>query len=208
MNSVSTRARVLRADDQPAVRRRVVLAQRVGLEQLHRLAHDLRRRASTMPKLRLLLDVELGVVEAVDVQDCAVHDHHLAVVARQVVGGPRHRGAAPRAAAARACAGSSRPPLLVCAISARTTTPRCDRGVERLLDVGAIEAEDDDVDRLLRFVDGPDDRRDAVVRLDNQLHFVLGFFSVHSTAAWPSGSSRRRALDSRSFCISSGTHTS
>ena len=45
---------------------------------------------------------------------------------------------------------------------------------------------------FLALLDRLHQRRDAVVRLDDQLHFVPWFFfSSHSTAAWPSGSSFR-----------------
>src|SRR5258708_31987816 len=83
-----------------------------------------------------------------------------------------------------------------------------DRPVQRVPDLGAVEPEDDDIDGFFRFVDGPDHGRDAVAWLNEQLHFVLGFFSVHSTEACPSGSSFSRALVSRSLFSSSGTHTS
>jgi hypothetical protein len=44
------------------------------------------------------------------------------------------------------------------------------RGRERPGDFGAIEAEDQDVNRPGRLIDGGDDRRDARVRLDDELH--------------------------------------
>ena len=62
------------------------------------------------------------------------------------------------------------PPRLVCAVSARTRTPRATAAVERVGDLDAIEPEDQDVDALLRLLDGGDDRRDAGVRLDDQFH--------------------------------------
>src|SRR5204862_5738764 len=82
-----------------------------------------------------------------------------------------------------------------------------DRGVERLLDLDAIEPENDDVDRLPGFPDCLHDRLDAIVGLNDQLHFGFVFFSVHSTAAWPSGSSFRIASVPRSRRRSSGTCT-
>ena len=61
-----------------------------------------------------------------------------------------------------------------------------DRRLERFLELDAIEPENHDVDGLLRVADRLHQRRQAVVRLDDELHFVLFFFSDHSTAAWPS----------------------
>ena len=61
--------------------------------------------------------------------------------------------------------------------------PPIDRLVERLLDLRAVESENDDVDSFFGALDGADDQGDAVAWLDDELHFVLGFFSVHSTAA-------------------------
>jgi len=60
----------------------------------------------------------------------------------------------------------------------------------------------------LGLVDRPQDRGDAVVGLDDQLHFDLAFFSDHSTDACPSGSSLRRAVVMRSRSTSSGTFAS
>ncbi len=65
------------------------------------------------------------------------------------------------------------PPRLVCAISARTTTPRPTAVGQRLLDRIEVESENDDVDGLLGAVDGLDDRRDAVVGLRDQLHVTV-----------------------------------
>ena len=86
-----------------------------------------------------------------------------------------------------------------------------DRRRQRLLELRAIEAEDHDVDRLLRALDRLQERRQAVVGLDDEFHsgyFALFFFSDQSTAAWPSGSSRRIASVTRSRSTSSGTATS
>ena len=71
---------------------------------------------------------------------------------------------------------------------------------ERLLQLRPIEAEDDDVDRALRALDRLQQRREALVGLDDQFHgyFALFFFSDQSTAACPSGSSRRMASVTRS----------
>ena len=126
------------------------------------------------------------------------------MVARQVVGGAGHGGAAleqpqlelaQRLLAALVGVGDQR---------AHRDAAR-DRRFERLLDLGAVEAEDHDVDDLLRLVIAADDGRDAVVGLDDQLHFGLAFFSDHSTEACPSGSSFRRAVVIRSRSTSSGT---
>ena len=80
---------------------------------------------------------------------------------------------------------------------------------ERLLELDAIEAEDDDVDRLPGLRDGLHERRDAVVGLDDQLHFDLTSSSRPTRPrAWPSGSSFRIRLETSSLWTSSGTWTS
>ena len=88
-----TFARVFRAHHEPLVAGRVRLAVEIGGEQLLRFGDELLvlRHDAEAPAL---LDVEAGEVEAVDVQDPAVDDDHLAVVARQIGGGARHRDAA------------------------------------------------------------------------------------------------------------------
>ena len=47
---------------------------------------------------------------------------------------------------------------------------------------------------FVAFLMASHDRRHAVVGLDDQLHFAFAFFSAHSTAACPFGSSARIAL--------------
>jgi hypothetical protein len=95
-----------------------------------------------------LLDVELRVVEAEHVQRVVDH-HHLAVIPRQIVGGARDRDA-----------GVEQPQLqlpqdlFAAAVGVRDQRAdddaARDRRFERLLELGAIEPEDDDVDRFLR----------------------------------------------------------
>ena len=81
-------ARGLGADDQAVVDRRIRLAGAVGLEQRARLS-DQFPVARHDAEAAALLDVELRVVEPEHMQS-VVDEHHLAVIARQVVGRPRH----------------------------------------------------------------------------------------------------------------------
>src|SRR6185369_5559609 len=81
--------RVFGADDEARVRRRVGLPLEVCFEQLHRFVDELviLRHDAEAPAF---FHIEAREIEAVNVEDPAVDDHHLAVVTNQVVGGPRH----------------------------------------------------------------------------------------------------------------------
>ena len=147
MKSVEDLARALRADDQLVVARLVRLTRAVGLEQRARLLHEL-GIVGDDAEAAALLDVEPGVVEAEHVQR-VVDDHHLAVIARQIVGGARDRDPGieqPQLELAQ--------DLFAAAVGVRDERAdddaARDRRLERLLELDAIEAEDDDVDRLLR----------------------------------------------------------
>ena len=168
-------ARVLRADHEAVVARRVGLAVAVRLEQR---AASLTSRLSRgdHAEAAALLDVQLGVVEAEDVQH-VVDDHHLAVIARQIVGGARHGDAGveqPQLELAQA--------LLAAAVGVRDQRPDHDAArhgrLERLLELDAIEAEDDDVDRLPGLTHRFQQRGEAVVGLDDQLHGVASTDSL------------------------------
>ena len=122
-----------------------------------------------MPKLRLFSHVEAGEVEAVDVKDPAVDDHHLAVVADQIVGGARHGDAgleqvhlelAQDLGAAAIVMGGQRP----------HADAAGDGGLQRARDLQAIEPEDQDVDATFGLLDRGDDRGDAGVGLNDELH--------------------------------------
>ena len=85
-------------------------------------------------------------------------------------------------------------------------TPR-DSGLERLFELRAVESKDDDVDRFLGAADGLHERREAVIRLNDEFYF-FSFLSPQFTAPWPSGSRARMASVMGSVSLSSGTFTS
>ena len=82
-----------------------------------------------------------------------------------------------------------------------------DCGFERLFELRAIESKDDDVDRFLGTADSLHERREAVVRLNDEFYF-FSFLSPQFTAPWPSGSRARMASVIGSVSLSSGTFTS
>src|SRR5262249_49669933 len=158
-------ARVFRADDEPVVPGRVRQAVEVGREELLRLRHELSilRHDAEAPAL---LHVEAGEVEAVDVEDLAVDDDHLAVITHEVVGGGRHRPSgleqlhlelAKTFGAATILMGGER----------ADAHPARHGSLERAADLGAVEAEDQNVNVLLGLLDGRDDRRNSGVGLNN-----------------------------------------
>ena len=205
MKSVRIAARRLGAHDQAVVPGRIGLARAVGIEQRGGLFHEPLVLGGDA-EAAALLDIELRVVEAVDVQP-VVGEHHLAVIPRQVVGGASHGD--PRLEHPRFQLAED---LLAAAVGVRDQRPDRDaarhRRLERFLELGAIEPEDHDVDGFAGVSDRLQHRSEAVVRLDDELHFPLFFFSAQSTAPWPSGSRRRMALVRRSVCNSNGTWTS
>ena len=73
----------------PSMRRLEVLAQRRPHSNSRSASWTIRRSRATMPRLRLLRSSACEV-ESVHVQLFTVDDHHLAVIARQVVGRARH----------------------------------------------------------------------------------------------------------------------
>jgi len=143
------------------------------------------------------------------VQERPIHDHHLAVVAGEVVGGAGHGGAGleePQFELAQ---------LLFTALvgvgdERADHDAASDCGMQRLLDFLAIEPEDDDVDRLLGALDRHQERRDAVVWLNDEFHgyFFTGFFSSQTTPTSALGASSTIACEIGSVALSSGTWTS
>ncbi len=182
------------------------MAAGVGLEQLRRLLHE---PAITRDhaEAAALVDVELRVVEAIDMQHRAVDEHHLPVISGQVVRGARDRDAALEQAQLELAE-----ILLAASIGVRDERTNddaaADRRVERLLDLHPVESKNDDVDRLAGLLDGLYDRLHAIVGLNDELHFAFAFFSDHSTAACPFGSSARIWFVTPSRSASSGTWTS
>ena len=201
-------ARALGTDDEAIVPGRIRLPRRVGGEERARLLHQA-LVAGDDAEASALLDIEPGVVEAEDVERVVDH-HHLAVIARQVVGGARDDDAGREEAHLELAQ-----VLLAAAIGvgdqgAHGYAAR-HRRLERLLQLRPIEAEDDDVDRALGLLDRLQQRRHAVVWLDDELHVAISpcsFFLDQSTAALPSGSSRRMASVTMSRSTSSGKVTS
>ena len=169
MKAAQRRARVLGADDQMRLAGRVWLSIVVGLEQLLRFGHRL-GIARRNREAAAVLDVEPGEVEAVKVQH-RIGDQELRVIANQVVRGSRHGDA-----------GGEQPlfelaqPRLAAPVGVRDQRTdgdaALDRGGQRFLDLVVVETKDEDIDRLSRELDDPDDRRDACLRLDDELHSV------------------------------------
>ena len=175
-------ARGLRADDEPVV----AAASRAGACGRLRTA----RSASRTMRLSLrddaeaaaLLDIDLGVVEAEDVQR-AVDDHHLAVVARQVVGRARDGDAGveqphlelPQALLAALVGVRDERADEHAALDGRSAAPsRPPARSNRKITMSMIFFA-----RRIAFTSGVD----AVVRLDDQLHgsillLVLLFFPL------------------------------
>ena len=120
-------------------------------------------------KAPALGDVEAGEVEPVQVQHAAVDDHHLAVIAHQIVGGARHRDAAVEQLHFELAQA-----LLAAAIGVGDQGPHADasrhRGSQRVGHVAAIEPEDHDVEALLGLLDGGQDRGNAGFRLHDDFH--------------------------------------
>ncbi len=138
-------ARGLRADDQAIVAGHVGLARRgrprtacsASLTSFLSVVDDAEAAA--------LLDVELRVVEAEHVER-VVDDHHLAVIARQVVGGARDGDPGVEQLQLELAQA-----LLAAAVGVRDERAHDDAArdgrLERLLELGPVEPEDDDVDR-------------------------------------------------------------
>jgi len=198
-------ARRLRADHELVVAGCVGLPGAVGLEQRGRL-FDEPRLGRNDAEAAALLDVELRVIEAEHVQR-VVNEQHLSVVPRKIIGRPSDRHAGVEQAQFEL-------PENLFAAAVRVRDERADhdatrdRRLERFFELGAVEPENDDIDGLLRAPDRLHKGGYAVVRLDDELHFLLVFFSDQSTAAWPSLSSSRIVLVMRSVCTSNGTCTS
>src|SRR5207248_944813 len=121
------------------------------------------------PETAALLDVERGEVEAVDVQDLAVDDHHLAVVADEIVGGARHGDPALQQLQFEFAEALGPASILMRGQRAHAYAAN-DSLFEIARDLHAIEPEDQDVDGLARASDCVDDRDDAGIRLDYKFH--------------------------------------
>jgi hypothetical protein len=157
------------------VRRFVRLPGGVGLEQGAR-GLDEPRILAREAEAAAAVHVELGVVEPEHVH-FAVHDHHLAVMAGQVVGRPAD-GHARREKRHLQLA----QPLLPAAVGVRDQRPHRDPAPhgrrERLLQLDTVEPEDHDVDALLRALYRHQQRRNAVIGLGDQFHGVLFGFGL------------------------------
>src|SRR5687767_14972144 len=171
------------ADDEPVKAGFVRLSIAIRLEQLQRLLHE-----GAFPRddreAAAMVDIEMGEVEGHHEEQPPVDDQHLVVIAREVVRGPRHGHTrieqthlelAEALLAAVVGVGDKR--------GHRYAT--LGRVLQCRLDLGSIESEDDDVDALLRLPDRRDERRDAVLRLNEQLHRPVST-KVHGT---PNGGS-------------------
>ena len=174
-----TLAGVDRTDDEGLGTGGVGQAQRVGLEELDGLAHQL-ALLGHKPEAAALVHVEGRVVEAQNIELRPVHDHDLVVIAAQVVVRPPHTGPRLEEVQFELAQALFSPPVGMGDQSAHGDTP-IDRAAQGLCDIGPIETEDPDVDGGLRLVDGGEDGRDPIFRQDDQAHFGA-FFSSHTTA--------------------------
>ena len=114
-------------------------------------------------------DVEPGEVEAVHVEDALVDDHHLAVIADEIVG-----------AAGHGHAGGQQPQfqlpqdLVAAAVSVRDdgahVDPTLHRPFEGVRNLVPIVPEDEHVDGLFRLFDGSNNGPDASVGLNDEFH--------------------------------------
>ena len=186
----------------------------IGFEQLEGFV-DGAVVAGCDAKTAALVDVELGEVEAEDMQHVVGH-HEFAVIAQQIVGGARDGdpgGEQTLFELAQA--------VFAAAVGVRDE--RADahaalhRGRQRAFDLIDVEAEDADVDGFLGFADRLHDGHHASIGLNDELHrdlVNLGYFllfvagcSFHSTSPLPLATSAVSALDTRSVCISNGAVT-
>jgi hypothetical protein len=153
----------------------------VGLEQLERLLDQLALLGDD--REAAAADVRGGVVKAEQVQRLAVHDHDLVVVAVQVVVGAAHGGTGLEQILLELAQF-----LLTAAIGVRDQRADHDaagRGRRQCRGyVPPVEPEDADVQARLGLVDRAYQRRDAVVRLDDDLQGP-GFFSTQVTPIGP-----------------------
>ena len=115
------------------------------------------------------LGSDAGEVESVDVEHPAVDDHHLAVVADQIVGSPGNRDARLEQLHLQLAQ-----VLGAAAIGMRRQRAHVDAAgdgrLERARDLKPVEAKDEQVDRLRGLLDRVHDRCDSVVGLNDELH--------------------------------------
>src|SRR5262249_1411942 len=116
-------------------------------------------------------DVDRGIVEAVDVQRVAVGDHHLRVVADELIG-----SAADDDAAFEHAQLDLAQAFLSTGVRVGNQRAYFDstlhRRLDRLLDLFDVEGEDEDVDRFFRAFNRVQNGFDAVSWLNNKLHAV------------------------------------
>ena len=159
---------------------RVGLTRVVGLEQLERLLHQLRVLGDDA-EAAALGDVEPGEVEAVDVQHAAVDDHHLAVIANEIVGGPGHGHP-----------GRQQPQfelsqdLVAAGMGVGDEGANGDAAADGRFEgpgnLLAVEAKNENVDGLFCLLDGRDDRSDAGVGLNDEFHTFMADLSPGTTS--------------------------
>ncbi len=170
-------SRVVGADNQHLGGRIAHLPRDIGLEEPAGFEHL--GTVSRDDAKAAALGVKSGEVEQHHEERAVVDDHELRVIPRQVVAAARHGHAgaqqsklelAQQLVAAAIGVGDER-------AHAHATT---DGRLERLLDLGAVEAEDSDVDGLLGFLDGVDDGRHAIFGEHQQFHKVLAIICSFS----------------------------
>ena len=204
-------ARVFRTDDQMRPLGNVWLPAAVGFEQRARFA-DGARVPRRYAEAAALERIDLGEIEAEQVQH-VVGDHELVVVAREVVARAGHCRAGLEQTLFELTQTS-----LATAVGVRHEHAHLDAALdcraERLLDFRLIEAEDRDVNRALRLLDGAHHRCQAGFGLDDQIHWSSSsasgrafFSSFHSICALPSGASALSAADRRSVFSDSPAFT-
>ena len=163
-----TLARVLGADHETRVTWDIRPAVEVSHEQLGGFVHELLIPADDA-EAAARRDVEAGEIEAVDVKEPAVDDHHLPVVPHEIVGGPRDGDA--RLDEAHLEPAKAPGPAAVGVRCQRAHPDAAShRRLEGLRDLGPIEPENHNVDALLRLLDGGHDGGDSGVGLNNEFH--------------------------------------
>ena len=120
-------------------------------------------------KAAAVVDIKVGEVEGQDEEQPAVDNHQLVVIAHQVGGGPRNSDAHFEQAHLELAQVYLAAPVGVRDQCAHRNAAG-DRGLQRRLNLGAVETEDNDLDALLGASDSRKQRRNSVVRLDQQIH--------------------------------------
>src|SRR5207248_7743217 len=148
----------------------------IGIKQFFRLLYEF-FVAGNQGKAAASLRVYLRVVEGQQVKFLAIDDHHLAVIAHEVIGG-----------AGNGHASFQKAHLQLAQVFFPSAIGKGDQCVygnapfdcifERFFDFHTVKPEDYNLNALLCFFDGLDDWADAVSRLDKQFQLIQYLDSI------------------------------